>query len=741
VASELKGKGSVRNELRTIMVGANPAPYIEGLEPLPRKSNYLIGDDPDKWLTNIAHYGRVKYHNVYPEVDLIYHDTRGQLEYDFVVAPGADPRVIRLAFDGADKISIDAQGNLVIDMPSGAIRQQRPFVYQKVDGIRKEVAGQFAITDKQEVGFSIGEYDVGLELVIDPVLSYSTYLGGENVEELKGIAVDIAGNIYVTGWTASLDFPTMPTSPPRDRGGREAFVTKINPSLPGDSSLIYSTYLGGSDLDEGLGIAVDRDGNACVTGYTFSPDFPTANAFDSVLGSDGLNNQDAFVTKLNRSGAGLIYSTLLGGSLGESGQGIALDDSAIIYATGRTDSDDFPTRNTSLTFKGGAEVFVTRIDPSESGSASLLCSTHLGGSGFDQGKDIAVDKAGCVYVTGETASEDFPTKPDPGALQTEFGGGGELDAFVAKFFPMGDGERGQEGGQGDSSGEASLVFSTYLGRKFKDAGLGIAVDSEGNAYVTGETISPDFKATPGVFQPSKAAGQFFEDAFVTKINSTGTALLYFTYLGGSNRDMGHGIAVDSLGNAYVTGDTRSSDFPVHNPVQAALRSGFFFNGFVAKLNPTASALVYSTYLGGQGRDLSARIAVDSNGSAYIAGQAGSNDFPIMPGAFQTSRSENFDGFIVRIDSSNDSAAAGGLRIESASVVGNKLFVFGDGFDSGAVILLNGEKQKTRSNGQNPDMLISRKAGQRIRTGSTVTLMVRNSDDRISPAFSFTRPLE
>ena len=733
-------KGSTKNILRMKMVGADPKPFIEGLDPLPRRSNYLIGNDPDKWLTNIKHFGRVKYHDVYPEVDLIYHSSRGRLEYDFVVAPGADPSVIRFAFQGMNRISIDAQGSLVIDMPSGVIRQQRPFIYQEVDGIRKEVAGQFVIAGKREVGFRIGEYDASLGLVIDPVLSYSTYLGGENADEAKDIAVDFAGNIYVTGWTDSINFPTTPAALPNDPRGGEAFVTKINPSLPGDSSLIYSTYLGGSGLDRGHSIAVDRDGNACVTGLTTSPDFPTENAFDSALGANAASDQDAFVTKLNRAGTGLLYSTYLGGSEPETGEGIALDGSSSIYATGRTNSDDFPTKNSSLTYRGGVDTFVTRIDPSKSGPASLTCSTYLGGSSFDEGNDIAVDGAGYVYVTGETQSADFPTEPDPGALQTEFGGGIEFDAFITKFHPMDNGQR-QASGQGDSMGEASVVFSTYLGRSLRDSGLGIAADSEGNAYVTGETISADFNATAGGFQPSKGSGEFFEDAFVAKINPTGTALIYFTYLGGSNRDMGKSIAVDPSGNAYVSGDTRSSDFPLRNPIQAAIGSGFFFNAFVAKLNPTGSALVYSTYLGGRGQDQSAGIAIDSNGSAYVVGQAGSNDFPIIPGALQTSRRENFDGFIVRIDSLDGSAAAGGLRIESASVVGNKLIIFGEGFDGGAVILINGERQKTRSNGRNPDMLISKKAGQRIRPGSTVTLMVRNSDDKMSPAFSFTRPLE
>ena len=564
--------------LRMKLLGANPEARVTGIEELPGKSNYFIGNDPEKWRTNVPHYSKVNYEEVYPGIDLVYYGTdQQQLEYDFVVSPGADPKAIQLAVEGAEEIRVDGDGDLVVETEGGEVRFHKPVVYQKEEPQRQYLDGRYVLDDaNHEVSFEIAAYDASKPLIIDPVLSYSTYVGGSETDEGSGIAVDASGNAYVTGSTRSANFPVV--SPfQSSNNGFDVFVTKLNSS---GNALLYSTYLGGSVSfgDFGGDIAVDSSGNAYVTGTTFSTDFPMANPFQA-----GLNGtSDAFVAKLNADGSALLYSTYLGGS--------------------GTENPD---------------------DPVDGG--------------------IAVDGLGNAYVTGTTFSTDFPTVHP---LQAAHGGGID-DAFVTKLNPTG----------------SALVYSTYLGGDGGESGTSIAVDSSGNAYVTGQTDSTDFPIQ-NPFQAAFGGGgvAFLGDAFVTKLNAAGNALVYSSYLGGSSDDIGRSIAVDASGNAYVSGFTLSTDFPTASPIQPAFGGGLR-DIFVTKLNTPGNTLLFSTYLGGTGDDLGSGIALDAASNAYVTGFTGSTDFPTTPGAFQTSLAGvagGLDAFIAKI-----SPAA--LTLEPASL--------------------------------------------------------------------------
>lgn len=627
--------------LRMALVGANRKPLVSGLDQLPGEVNYFIGKHQSKWRTHVPTYAKVHYREVYPGIDLLYYGNQRQLEYDFVLAPGADPQKIVLGFKGAEKLEIDAEGNLVLHAAGAEIRQHKPIVYQEIDGVRTQIDGGYVLTGAKRVGFQLAAYDTSRPLVIDPVLSYSTYLGGSDADEGRGMAVDAAGGAYVTGITRSINFPTTADAF-QPSGDFDVFVAKLNAA---GSALAYSTYLGGSLSDVGDSIAVDTDGNAFVTGYTVSSNFPTtAGAFQPISGG---GPRDAFVTKLDSSGSALIYSTYLGSDSEDGGGGIAVDAAGNAYVAGSTRSAGFPTTAGAFqtSFAGGTccyDAFVTKLNPA--GSA-LVYSTYLGGDNHDTSGAIAVDAAGNAYVTGQAYSLNFPTTA--GAFQTTKGGG-VSDAFVVKLDPTG----------------SALVYSTYLGGTYLESGGGIAIDGDGNAYVTGITMSTNnagptannFPTTPGAFQtkfgnvtgcPPECGG----DAFVTKFNPTGSALVYSTYLGGNTSDAGSNIAVDSAGNAYVTGSTRSQNFPTTaGAFQPVFSGGDFEDAFVTKLEPTGSALVYSTFLGGgNSPDSGFGIAVDGDSNAYLAGRTSSINFPTTTGAFQTSfGGGSSDAFVTKI---------------------------------------------------------------------------------------------
>jgi hypothetical protein len=493
----LRAASASSTVLRMKFVGSEIKPRAAGQEELPGKVNYIIGKDPRRWRTGISTYAKVAYQNLYPGVDLVYYGNQRQLEYDFVVGPGTDPDIIALSFEGVDQLKVDAQGELVLQAGGGEIRQRKPLIYQEVDGVRHEVAGSYKLKDRNTVGFQLAAYDESRPLVIDPVLVYSTFLGGNAVDEGHDITVDALGNAYVTGQTLEITPPSnFPTTvgafdTTHNGGFRDAFVTKLNPT---GSALVYSTYLGGSDEDSAGAITLDITGSAYVTGITSSADFPTTfGAFDTTYNG----NRDAFVTKLNPAGSALVYSTLIGGFESDGGNDIAVDTSGNAYVTGNTISSSFPTTAGAFDTVHNAddifEVFVTKLNTS--GSA-LVYSTFLGGSGGSSAGGIAVDTSGSAYVAGTASSADFPTTV--GAFDTTHNGSG--DVFVTKLNP---------------SGSAPL-YSTFLGGSSNDVGNGIALDTAGSAYVTGITTSADFPTTVGVFDTTYN-GNF--DAFVTKLNT------------------------------------------------------------------------------------------------------------------------------------------------------------------------------------------------------------------------------
>ena len=622
--------------VRMQLVGANATARPEGRDELPGKVNHFIGNDPKRWSRGVPTYAQVRYQDVYAGIDLVYYGNQRELEYDFVVAPGANPDTIALTFEGADALEVDAAGNLVLHTGADRILQRAPRVYQDIDGVRKAVPSRYALqdatADRQQVRFDVGGYDRRHPLVIDPVIAYSTYLGGLSTDDAIGIAVDSAGSAYVTGDTASIGFPTTSDAFDTTLGGSgtyDAFVTKLDANGAG---VVYSTFLGGSSHDTGLGIAVDSSGCAYVAGYTASANFPTTpGAFDRTYGG---GTYDAFVTKLDPGGAALLYSTYLGGGQGvgqnagfDIASGIAVDHAGNAFVTGLTYSSDFPITPGAFdtTFAGG-DVFVTKL--LASGSA-LAYSTYLGGSANDAGNGIALDSAGSAYVTGSTASSNFPTTP--GAFDVTRGGG-IFDAFVTKL---------------EASG-AALVYSTYLGGSQDESGEGIAIDGTGNVHVTGVTGSSDFPTTAGAVDVTFGGGYY--DGFVTKLEASGAALVYSTYLGGSEREQPAGIAVDSAGNAYVTGYTASADFTT-TPDAFDRTFGGITDAFVTKLDGSGT-LLYSTYLGGTRHDQGNEISVDGVGNAYVAGGTESSSFPTTPGAFDRTRA-GFDAFVVKIAAEPD----------------------------------------------------------------------------------------
>lgn len=649
------------------LIGANPHAAMSGVEPLPGKVNYIIGSDPKNWHQGVPTFKAVRYTAVYPGVDLVYYGNQQQLEYDLIVAPGADPHVIAMSFSGSDRLEVNSAGDLIVSASGVVMMQRRPVIYQELRGKRQEISGGYVLLGSQEIGFNVESYDTAAPLIIDPVLEYSTFLGGRGLDSGGPIAVDRGGNIYVAGVTTSPDFPRRNATQAGFGDGQNAFVTKFDPT---GSQLIYSTYLGGkghsSDAacisetsrlfagrdfrglahtivllncptDAALGLAVDSAGNALVTGIASSPDFPTMNALRPTLTSGPLCGPvpcpDAFVAKLDPSGS-LVYSTFFGGTDVDLGIAIATDSSGNAYVGGGTFSPDLPIVNgLQPVIRGFVDGFVAKLSPT--GSA-VIYSTYLGGTGDllarggldDAVTGIAVDAAGNAYVTGLTTALDFPTV---NPFQGTKGGGGIFgsDAFVAKINPSG----------------SALIYSTYLGGGaggVGDSGNAIAVDAAGSAYVTGQANSTDFPVFNAIQGTSGGGG----DAYVAKLSPSGSALVYSTYLGGSSLDQGNGIALDAAGNVYVTGFTWSLDFPLVNAVQSSLTG--FDAAFVARINSSGTALVYSTYLGGSDFTEGSQIAVDSTGNAYVTGSTSSPDFPNV-NAFQSSLRGLFsDAFVAKL---------------------------------------------------------------------------------------------
>lgn len=597
----------------------NPRVKMKGRAELGGTVNYFKGNSQ---ITCLPMYSEIMYENVWNGIDVIYKENGRTIKYDLVLHAGSHVEDIRLHCIGVEDIHVDEVGQLRLSSSFAEWIDPKPFAYQEIEGVRIALDCNFKLETVADggyiIGFDLESYDTDYSVVIDPILLYSTYLGGNDNTQGLAITADSSGSAYVAGLTFASDFPTTPGAFDTVLNGTgDAFVTKFNST---GTALVYSTYLGGSGQDEGRGITVDGLGSAYVTGLTPSADFPTtAGAFQTVL----LGTTSAFVTKLNALGTGLIYSTYLGGSGGDEGSAIVVENTTgNVYLTGTTDSIDFPTTPGAFAtgLSGIFDVFVTKLNAA--GSA-LIYSTYLGGSLEDFGSGIAIDTLGSAYVTGETRSLNFPTTP--GAFSTVFNGGLN-DAFVTKL---------------NASGTA-LAFSTYLGGSSGELGFSIAVDASNFAYVTGLTSSPNFPTTPDSFDPTKNPNG---EGFVTKFNLTGAGLVYSTFIGGNGDDQPQGIAVDPFGNAIITGITNSTDFPVTpDAFQGTFPGGI--SAFISQLSLTGQSLLFSSYLGGGSDDEGFGIAVDPFGVAYAVGNAGPN-FPVTPGAFDIT-SDISDAFVVKL---------------------------------------------------------------------------------------------
>jgi hypothetical protein len=663
--------------VRMKFYGADQKVGIEGKEELPGRANYLNGRDPGKWRTDVPRYAAVKYHDLYPGVDLVYYgnrtDGRARLEHDFVVRPGGNPANIRLGFEGAERVELNTSGDLVLRLPDGGeLIQHAPVIYQEADGAKKPVEGGYVLLDSSPegkaglpaVGFRIARYDPGKTLYIDPLLSYSTYLGGSDYDFGSGIAVDTSGCAYITGWTYSVDFPMKNAFQPGNVGGADVFVAKLNNT---GNALLYSTYVGGSGNDFGAAIAVDATGAAYVTGYTDSTDFPTTSG---VISRTNAGLHDAFVFKINAAGTALAYSTYLGGSGDDYGTGIAVAGApGFAYVTGYTTSTDFPTVYAYQAANAGqTDAFVAEINTT---GTALVYSTYLGGSSQDYATAIALDTAGLAYVTGYTNSTNFPT-----ANPCQAANNGGWDSFIAVLVFSATGSTPPY--------KTTLWYSTYLGGKGDDFATAIAVAANSAApndvcaYVTGTTSSSDLatlSATGNAYQMS-IAGNY--DAFVAKVDPVLTGagtLVYLTYLGGEDFDAGGGIVVDSANNAYIVGQTWSQTFPVKGG-SFQLQLNGACDAFATKLNAAGSSLSYSSYLGGSDYDVATAAAMDSSGNLYMTGYTFSTDFPVVaPMAGHLSGSSNV--FVTKITSGAPplpDLTVSALTVPTKGVVGQKISV-------------------------------------------------------------------
>jgi uncharacterized repeat protein (TIGR01451 family) len=672
--------------LEMSLIGANPHPKVEGVDRLLGNANYFLGNNPKQWQKDVPTFAKVKYHQVYSGIDLVYYGNQRKLEYDFIIGPTGDPAQVALSFTGADRLEVDSEGSLIAHLNGGIVRWHKPYAYQEKDSGRKEVQTTFVLRDRHTVGFQVATYDAKQPLIIDPVLQFSTFLGGNDADYATGVALDSSGNIYVAGNTLSLNFPTANAYRSTSAGSNDVFVSKLNSS---GTTLLYSTYLGGAGNEFTGGLAVDSSGNAYVAGATDSPNFPAQNAYNNA--PSGFN--DAFISKIGPTGNTLLYSSYLGGAGDDSANAIAVDNSGNAYIAGDTFSigtgkNPFPAvphnayQGNNNGGPSGRDAFVAKFNTTLSGSASLVYSTFLGGSLSDEKAfGIAIDSSGNAYVTGQVESfanylvtpptppvSDFPTL---NAFQPSFNNGytdpdtaGSQDGFLTELNSTGTG----------------LIFSTFLGGSFDDVATGVTLDPAGRICVVGETYSIDFPTTSGAAQPQnggiEAAPDFpGPDAFITVFQPNGAALYYSTYLGGSGtEDFGFfynfGIAADRFGDIYVTGWTDSSAAPdptdpTDTTVQFPITTGAdqpnsiseIGDAFVTKINPAApgpAGIVYSTFFGGDVDTRGTSITVDANGNFYVAGFTSSKTNIATAGAFRGTNSGGaYDVFVAKFSSPAD----------------------------------------------------------------------------------------
>lgn len=589
---------------------ANASMIIEAVRPLEHVAHFFLGNDPSRWQMGLPTYQAVRYKNVYPMIDLEIYGVKNRIEYDWIVKPGGRPDDIHFECAGAELSRLGPLGAIRTPWESEEIIQQRPISYQWRHGQMNLVASSFKNHGEGLFGFEVGSFDHSRDLIIDPmILAFSTFLGGSDSDEGYSVAVDAKGFVYLAGTTKSSNFPLKSPYQGTKGAWQDAFVAKLAPT---GNALVFSTFFGGSRDDEGRGIAVDAGGAVYVTGWTDSEDFPTSNPYQNALNE----SRDAFVAKFNPAGNSLAYSTYIGGSNWDYAEDIALDKTGAAYIIGTTQSSDYPVLSPFQSkFAETKDAFISKFVPA--GNA-LSYSTYLGGYGYDEGLAIAVDAAGAAYAAGKTSSFYFPVK---NAFQAKLSGFSQ-DGFVTKIGSSGD----------------SLAYSTYFGGSGEDSIKGIAVDKSGSAYVTGTTASTNFP-TKNAFQKS-ARG--YGEAFISKFSPGGTALTYSTYLGGDSSDGGADISVDSQGCAYIAGTTYSDDFPIKNEFQD-------FNAgmddvFAAKFTPAGNALLFSTYLGGEGSDMCFGLAVDAKGAVYLTGETWSMDFPVKT-PYQRNHKGTWDAFV------------------------------------------------------------------------------------------------
>ena len=653
------GRSSTPENIRSVIVKESLVDKFvtspQSNDPSQAKVNYFIGNDQSKWITNIPTYNSISLGEVYKGIDLSIKAYGKTVEKIFTVQPGGDPLAIRLKLEGSNSIKINENGELEFETGLGVFNFSRPIAYQEKEGEQVRVQVAYYI-DMDGYGFLAGNYDKSLPLIIDPVLTYSTYLGGTYDDEGFAIAVDSSGNAYVTGETWSMEtgpigFPTFNAFQSNHAGAYDVFVSKLNSD---GSALIYSTFFGGLDRDHGRAIAVDSSENVYVAGETMSVGFPTtANAYQSGNSSGGY---DAFLTKFNSDGSALLYSTYFGGASGAAGNGIAVDPSGNAYVTGWTYSADLPMVNAyQSTFGGSSDVFVAKFDPSQAiGADTLVYSTYLGGAGQDRGYGIAVDDAGMAYVTGSTASSvstgGFPTA---NPYQADNASSWASDVFLAKLDPA-------------QSGAASLLYATYLGGTGEEVGTGIAVDAAGITYVTGYTSSTVLDGGFPTVSPYQADNAGGDDVFIAKLDpsqSGAASLIYSTYLGGTDDDQATGIAVDGEDNVYVTGWTYSAGTPGGFPIENEFQSdnAGYTDVFVTKMNSDGSALLFSTYLGGTDDEEANGIAVDDGGNVYVAGTTWSSGDPTgfpTENPYQSDNAGGKDVFVAKLSEIVDTDADG-----------------------------------------------------------------------------------
>ena len=591
---------SGKSRVSAVLVGAHAAVPGEPESPLPGVVNYVRGRNSADWLLAIPTYSRARYRGVYPGIDVVYYGNEGRLEYDFLVAAGADAARIHMRYEGARRLRLSRAGDLLLETASGTIQQQRPVAYQERAGRRRAVAVHYVL-EGDTVRLALARYDHSQPLVIDPPLTWATYSSfHSNTTDVSGAATDAAGNVYVTGYAIS------------PLGDADCVVAELNPT---GTTVLYRTVLAGSGDDAGYAVAVDASGNVYVTGQTDSPDFPITNPAQKLAGL-GI---DAFAAKLDPTGK-VVYATYLGGSLTDVGYALAVDVSGDLYVTGGTQSPDFPHSANAYqsALAGGIDTFVSVFDP----NGGLIYSSYFGGTGDDVAYGIAVDIGYNVYLTGTTTSTNFPVSGS--AFQPHSAGG--IDGFVTKLAPFG-----------------APVYSTYVGGSGSDAPAAIVVDGAGAAYVAGATDSTNF--------PTRSAFQnvFYgkKDIFAFKLSADGTQLAYSTYIGGSGTDTASGAALDTLGNFYIAGRSDSEDFPTINAF-APSRKGIA-NAVVTALSPTGSTLEFSTYLGGSGQDGANALALNCATGLSIAGNTASPDFPVTAGVMQSTFGLNQqDGFVANI---------------------------------------------------------------------------------------------